>query len=264
MSAFSRQTQTTTQPGADTRLRQLAKDRQSGGLSKYRALAVGANGWVPLLKYECMAMCLAPMPGALGYWLRQKLYRWLLGHMGRGVVIGRNVTIRHPHRVRIGDFAVIDDHVVLDGKGEAASTLDIQEGAIIGRNTILSCKGGQLTVGRQANVSVNCTLISETSLTLEQKVLVAGHCYLIAGGNHGLHRLDAPILEQPLEQRGGIRIERHSWLGAGSIVLDGVTVGHDAVVAAGAVVRQAVGPYTIVGGVPAKLLRDRQEARANA
>jgi acetyltransferase-like isoleucine patch superfamily enzyme len=247
---------------SQTELRQLATDRTTSALGKYRALAVGRPGLWALVKYELMAIFLAPLPGALGYWLRQKLYGTILGHLGQGVVIGRNVTLRHPHRIRIDDHVVIDDNVVLDGKSNHATALHIESGAIVSRNTILCCKGGQLTIGQQANLSVNCTLISETELHVHEKVLIAGHSYLIAGGNHGLRCLDAPILDQPLEQKGGIEIDRHSWLGAGVVVLDGVTVGRDAVVGAGAVVREDVAPYTIVGGVPAKRLRDRRGSTA--
>jgi acetyltransferase-like isoleucine patch superfamily enzyme len=247
----------------DTELRRLAKDHERSGFAKYCALAVGQTSLWALVKYELMVMLLAPMPGAVGYALRQKLYPRLLGHVGRGVTIGRNVTIRHPHRIHIDDHVMIDDNVVLDGKGEGAPTLHIQRGAIIGRNTILSCKGGTLTIGEQANISVNCTLISETTLRIEQKVLLAGHCYLVAGGNHGLERVDVPILDQPLKQQGGITVQRHSWLGAAAVVLDGVMVGHDAVVAAGAVVTRSPAPYTIVGGVPAKVLRNRIEERSD-
>lgn len=249
---------------ADTQVRRLAKDQETSALRKYQALAVGREGLGALLLYEFMTCLIAPLPGALGLWLRQRLYRCWLGHCGRGVVIGRNVTIRHPHRVSIEDHAVIDDDVVLDGKGDADTTLHIGAGAIIGRNTILSCKGGQLAIGARANVSVNCTLISETELTIEDKVLVAGHCYVIAGGNHGLDQVDVPILEQPLEQQGGVRIERYGWIGAAAVVLDGVTVGHDAVVGAGAVVTRDVQPYAIVGGVPAKMMRDRRRGTRRA
>jgi len=109
------------------------------------------------------------------------------------------------------------------------------------------------------NISVNCTLISETRLTVERRVLIAGHCYIIAGGNHGLDRTDIPITEQPLEHRGGVRVERDCWIGAQATLLDGAHLGHDAVVAAGAVVNRSVESYHIVGGVPARVLRSRLE-----
>ena len=57
------------------------------------------------------------MPGALGLFLRSKLYPLMLGRVGRNVVFGVNVTLRHPHKIAIGDNVVIDDSCCLDAKG---------------------------------------------------------------------------------------------------------------------------------------------------
>ncbi|MEX0745750.1 MAG: DapH/DapD/GlmU-related protein [Phycisphaeraceae bacterium] len=241
----------------DTRLRQVLHDRASSPMQKYMSLTVGVGGVGRLLRYELLTGLLGAAPGAAGLWLRQKLYRPLFGHIGRGVVIGRNVTIRHPHRIHIGDRVIIDDNCVLDAKGEHDRAIIIGDDAIIGRNTVLSCKGGTIRVGSAVNVSVNCTFVSETELTVGEKVLVAGHGYFIAGGNHGIDRVDIPICEQPCRQKGGLHIERHCWVGAAVTVLDGVRVGRDAIVAAGAVVHRDVPAYAIVGGVPARIIRRR-------
>ena len=238
-------------------LRRALEDEGGSTLAKYRALAVGRQGLWPLVKYELAMTLLAPLPGAVGYALRKLFYPYLLGGMGKGVVIGRNVTLRHPHRVWLGDGVVVDDFAVLDGKGTEECTISVGDRAIIGRNTVLSCKDGTIRLGPRANLSVNCTLISETRVEVEDRVLVAGHCYIIAGGNHGLERLDVPIVDQPRVEKGGVRIRQNAWLGAQVAVLDGVTVGRDSVVAAGAVVNRPVEDFTVVGGVPARTLRQR-------
>lgn len=240
----------------------MMKDTEGSALKKYMAFAVGKRSLFALLKYELLTGLLGPIPGALGLLLRQKLYRHMFAGCGRKVVFGCNVTIRHPHRVRFGDNIIIDDNAVLDGKGESAITIDIGSGSIIGRNSILSCKGGSIRLAERVNISVNCTLISETLLSVGENVLIAGHCYLIAGGNHGLDRTDIPILEQPLIEKGGIDIKEHCWLGAHVTVLDGVMIGRDSVAAAGSVVTRSVPEYHIVGGVPAKVLRDRKASTA--
>ena len=246
----------------DTELRRVLKDPNLSAFKKYMWLTVGRASILALLKFELLTGLLGSLPGAAGLVLRQKLYRSLFGRCGRGVVIGRNVTIRHPHRIVLGDNVVIDDHAVLDAKGDADVAIEIGSGSIIGRNTVLSCKGGTVHVGQGTNLSVNCTLISETRLSIGDKVLIAGHCYIIAGGNHGIDRTDVAPVDQPCVQKGGVSIENHCWLGAQVTVLDGVTIKNDTVVAAGAVVTKPTPAFAIVGGVPARVLRDRRASEA--
>lgn len=250
------------QVDADSELRNLIKDKNTSALQKYIELVFGRSSLWGLFWYELRLLLFSNMPGALGIVLRKIFFKGLFAGMGSGVVIGRGVTLRHPHRIRLGDGVIIDDYAVLDGKGNRPVTIDIGPDCIIGRNTVLSCKqqmdepSGQITLQRQVNISVNCTLLSETSLTIGEKVLIAGHCYIIAGGNHGLDRPDIPILDRPMVHKGGVAIASGSWLGASAVLLDGTRVGQNAVVAAGAVVSGPVEECTIVGGVPARFLRD--------
>jgi acetyltransferase-like isoleucine patch superfamily enzyme len=244
---------------AQTELRGVLEDRGRSAFAKYTQLAVGRPGVLALLKYELLTGLLGSVPGALGFFLRQKFYRLLLGSCGRGVAFGRNVTIRHPHRIHIGDRVVIDDNAVLDAKGDHPRAIQIGDDAIIGRGSILSCKSGTISLGARANISANCTLISESTLTIGDRVLIAGHCYIIAGGNHGLSRVDMAPIDQPRLERGGVRIADNCWLGASVTVLDGVTLGRDAVIAAGAVVKRSVPAFCIAAGVPAKVRYDRRE-----
>lgn len=249
---------------ARTALRGVLEDPRRSALTKYIDLAVGRPGLGAFLKYELITSLLGPLPGALGLFLRRRIYRLLLGRCGRGVVIGRNVTLRHPHRISLGDRVIIDDNAVLDAKGDRPLTIELAEDAIVGRNTVLSCKGGTIHLGARSNISVNCTLISESTLSIGDRVLVAGHCYIIAGGNHGLERLDVAPIDQPRVERGGVDIAENCWLGASVTVLDGVRMGRDSVAAAGAVVTRDVPEFCIVGGVPAHVLVNRRERGASA
>jgi len=72
--------------------------------------------------------------------------------------------------------------------------------------------------------------------------------------NHVVDDPTRPFVEQGITAEG-IAIEDDVWIGSGAIVTDGVTVGKGAVVAAGSVVTRDVAPHTIVGGVPARVLR---------
>lgn len=248
---------------ADSKLRALMKDPSASPLKKYMALVYGRDSLFGLMLFELRIVLLSNIPGALGLVLRKKFYASMFHSVGRNAVIGKGVTLRHPHRIRLGDNVVIDDHAVLDGKGDREVSIDIGDGSIVGRNTVLSCKqqgderSGRIVLTEQVNISCNCTLLSETELVIGKKVLIAGHVYMIAGGNHGLGRVDIPILEQPMIHKGGVRLGDGVWVGAGAVLLDGVTVGENAVVAAGAVVNKPVEALHIVGGVPAKTIRVR-------
>lgn len=247
---------------ADSEVRAAMKDQNTSALRKYMALTLGKDSLLSLAKFELLTLMLTNLPGALGMVMRQKLYKHMFRACGRGVVIGRGVTIRHPHRISLGDHVVVDDHAVLDGKGDADATLTVGEKCIVGRNSILSCKAGTITLESNVNISVNCTIISETSLTIGADTLIAGHCYIIAGGNHSFDRVDLPIVDQPMIQKGGVSIGQGCWLGANVTVLDGVTMGEGVVAAAGAVVNKPVEAFKVVAGLPAKVLRDRHALAA--
>lgn len=79
----------------------------------------------------------------------------------------------------------------------------------------------------------------------------------VIGANHGFAELRLPIQEQPQISQP-VQIADNVWVGTGAIILPGVSIGEGAVVAAGAVVTHAVAPYSVVGGCPAQVIRERR------
>lgn len=230
----------------------------SGGSAraKYAALVVGRSGWIDLLKYETIVLASQAWPGAVGLVLRQRLYPMLLGACGRNVVFGQNVVLRHPHKIRIADNVVIDDNCLLDAKGEANAGISIGPGVFVGRNTILSCKGGGIELAAGVNIGFNCEIFSASRVSVGANTLLAAYCYVI-GGDHDFSDPSRPVLEQGRRSQG-VTIGEGCWLGAGAKVLDGVEIGGHAVIGAGAVVRGAVPSYAIAVGVPARIVGTRQ------
>src|SRR3954465_3422834 len=135
-------------------------DRRTSPREKYAALVVGRPELGALVKHEFVTLLSQSTPGALGLVLRQTLYPWLLGSCGRNVVFGQNVVLRHPHKIHIGDNVVVDDNCLLDAKGETNRGIRIASGVFIGRNTILSCKNGDIELAAGANIGFNCELFS--------------------------------------------------------------------------------------------------------
>jgi len=232
-------------------------DKKKSAVIKYIDIFIGKKSVYQIIKYECIVLFFSRIPGALGLFLRKILYPMIFKKVGRGVVFGHHITIRHPHKISIGDNTFIDDYVVLDAKGEENQGIIIGQNAFIGRNTVLSCKEGSIYLRDYANISANCLLLSETVIDIGKYAFLAGHCYLVAGGNHSFQSKDIPIMLQPSLQKGGITIGEDCWLGASVTVLDGVCLGKGCVIGAGAVVTKSFPGYSVAVGCPAKKIKER-------
>lgn len=232
-------------------------DTDRSASAKYARLIVGRPGLGAILKYELVVLVAQAVPGALGLALRRLLYPVLLGSCGRNVTFGQNVVLRHPHKIHIADDVVVDDNCLLDAKGDQNGGIAIGRGVFVGRNTILSCKNGDITLGDGVNIGFNCEVFSASTVTIGTGTLLAAYAYLV-GGDHVASDPDVPIRDQQ-RVSAGIRIGRDAWIGAGVRVLDGVTIGDGAVVGANAVVREAVPDRAVAAGVPARVIgtRDR-------
>jgi acetyltransferase-like isoleucine patch superfamily enzyme len=223
--------------------------------AKYAALVIGRSGLGALLQYELVVMLAQARAGALGLAMRKALYPLLLGSCGENVVFGQNVVLRHPHKIHIGRNVVIDDHCLIDAKGETNRGIRIGDGVFIGRNTILSCKNGDIELADGANIGFNCEVFSASRVAIGKSVLMAAYSYVI-GGDHDFSDPSRPVLEQ-LRTSAGVTIGDGVWMGAGAKILDGVTIGDGAVIGAGAVVRESVPASAIAVGIPARVVASR-------
>jgi virginiamycin A acetyltransferase len=130
---------------------------------------------------------------------------------------------------------------------------------------------GMLVVGRHSYVPPACVLVfagDSARVTIGKWCSLAGEIKIMPGGNHRTDTVTTyPIQRQfgleGMEQagqpwsKGDVVIGNDVWIGRGAKILGGITIGDGAVVAAWSVVTKSVPPYTIVGGVPARVLRPR-------
>ena len=113
-------------------------------------------------------------------------------------------------------------------------------------------RGNKVKIGKNVSIMYNWVCMSTGGLVIEDNVMIAANCS-IATNNHDFN--DRVILTcKP------VHIKRNAWLGIGSIILPGVTIGENAVVAAGAVVSKDVPDNAVVGGVPAKIIKMLDES----
>jgi acetyltransferase-like isoleucine patch superfamily enzyme len=110
--------------------------------------------------------------------------------------------------------------------------------------------GRRITLGKNVFVNHACSFLDMGGITIENDVLIGPKVNLITE-NHPLDPTDRQtLLLKP------IVIKRNAWIGAGATILPGVTIGENSVVAAGAVVFKDVPANTVVGGIPAKHIKN--------
>ena len=223
---------------------------------QYLRIFVGDESLAAFLRYELLTGILGPLSGALGYFLRGKSYRWILEKVGPGSVFGRGVVIRSPRQISIGESVMIDDGVVLDAKG-ATSKIKLGNQILLGRQSILSCNEAQIRIGNFVSIGPFCFFACKSRIEIGSNVSIGSGAQLMAGG-HIADDPDTPIIHQARSAKG-IMIDDGAWIGTGAIILDGVTVGHNSIVGAGAVVSKDVPAWTVVLGNPARVVQKRKE-----
>lgn len=110
--------------------------------------------------------------------------------------------------------------------------------------------GKHTRIGKNVFINHGCSFLDLGGIIIEDDVLIGPQVKLITE-NHPVEPADRKMLEL-----GAVQIKRNAWIGAGATILPGVTVGENSIVAAGAVVTKDVPDNTIVGGVPAKWIKN--------
>ena len=119
--------------------------------------------------------------------------------------------------------------------------LSIGDGTSIPKGSTFYCTNAPLTIGKKVIFGPKPTII-----TGDHRIDIQGKYIIDITDDEKLPENDLPVT-----------IEDGCWIGANVTILKGVTIGHDSVVAAGSVVTKSCEPYSIIGGVPAKLIRRR-------
>jgi acetyltransferase-like isoleucine patch superfamily enzyme len=186
--------------------------------------------------------------------------------------------LRHPELVRrLGDLWQAEREIDAVRKGNAGAkvsseahvhgwakgTLHLATGSQVEYGTIIALGDdhngfGSLSVGEKTWIGPynNIRLAGGTSITIGSGCLVSQFCTIVSA-NHDLSRNVRMSEAVPDASKGSIVIGDDVWLGAGAIILPGVTIADGAVIAAGAVVTRPVGTFEIWGGNPARLIGER-------
>jgi acetyltransferase-like isoleucine patch superfamily enzyme len=161
-------------------------------------------------------------------------------------------------QIELADEVVVENHAVLSARhaNRPGQYIRIGRGTIVRGGAQIHTWGGFVEIGEACSINALTILYGTGGLRIGRFVRIASHTTIVAS-SHVFASTDTPIVTQGVTATG-ITIDDDVWIGAGCRILDGVHVGRGAVVAAGAVVNRDVAPYTVVGGVPARVLKHRQ------
>lgn len=236
---------------------------QKSAFATYRQIVYGPISLTRLTYTELITNLLGGLRGAPGLALRKIAYPQLFSRCGTKTLFGRNISLRHAAKIRIGERSIIDDNVLLDAKGDDNRGIDIGDNVYIGRNTLIYCKNGNIRIGDNVNISSNCQIFSSGDLIIEHDTVIAAFCYLLNGGSYDMHS-PVPFSQQTgMNSSGPTTIGPNCWIAAHSTITDGVTIGQHSVIAAGSVVTRDIPPDTLAAGTPAKCKRNIQIDHAN-
>lgn len=222
----------------------------------YMSDGVGERGFGAFLRYELATTIAAPFPGSVGYALRKVLFPGLFRRCERGAQFGSGLRLLHPHKIEIGENFGIDDNALLDARKVKPGEFVIGDRALIAREAciIARTERGRISIGHNSMISRKCVLSSSHGLEIGSSVAIGGMS--IIGGWPVPEHYDTPADEQEGKDAGPIVIEDDCILGAGVRVMDGVTIGQGSVIAAGAIVKEDVSKFSLVGeGQPLEMYR---------
>jgi acetyltransferase-like isoleucine patch superfamily enzyme len=205
---------------------------------------------------EALQALVGWVPGIVGVALRGVLYKLVLKTDGLAA-IEDHVRINRPEDITLGRNVYIDHGVYLHS---APGGLSIGNGSWI----MTGCTFHVFNYRNidHAGIHIGCrTFIGEGSVIRGQGGVVVGDNVLfgprvqVLAVDHVFTDPSRPIMDQGITAVG-IRIEDNCWIGAGAIILDGITIGRGSCIGAGAVVTQSVPAHSLAVGTPARVIRD--------
>jgi acetyltransferase-like isoleucine patch superfamily enzyme len=195
------------------------------------------------------------------FYLRGCLKRLFIGSVKGRLFVGKNVRILYPKNLSIGADTIIEDGVEINCL--ATDGIKFGNRVTIGKNAIIRPSniyggpiGDGLEIGNNSNIGPFNYIGCSGKITIGNNVMLGPRVSIYAE-NHVFDNPELTIKEQGVKKQF-VRIEDDCWIASNVVILSGVTIGQGSVIAAGAVVTESIEPYSIVGGVPAKLIKKRR------
>jgi len=235
---------------------------RSGFLNKLDQYVERVSGSRDYFNFFLQGMILTfgkSMPTIFGSFLRGKIYRILLGNLGYGGLIEKNVTLNIPKNIFLGDRVLLGDSSVIDPRG-IYGKITIKNDVHIQRWCRLTTGGkqelpGELIIEDSVYVGPYTYIHAAGKIKIGKNCLFGPRVTIIAG-NHIYHNKEIPIRFQGSIPKD-IYLDEDVWLNANVTVVGGVNIGKGAVIGAGSVVTKDIPPYGIAVGNPTRIIGTR-------
>jgi acetyltransferase-like isoleucine patch superfamily enzyme len=220
----------------------LYLSRQATSIGRYvlEQLVLLLLGWIPTI---------------VGIGVRAIVYRMIMRLDGI-VAIENGVRLRFANQIHLGRHVYLDQGVYLHACPQGITIGEnslVMHGAILHVYNFRDLPHPFIRIGRDSLIGELNVLRGQGGITIGDRVYTAPLVQILAV-DHVFSDPTRPIIQQGITAEG-IVVEDDAWIGAGAIITDGVTIGRGAVIAAGAVVTTDVPAHTVVGGVPARVLK---------
>jgi acetyltransferase-like isoleucine patch superfamily enzyme len=177
-------------------------------------------------------------------------YAWLVALLMR-----RKYLSTYGRRLKLDGLAFVAPRVVLQiGR---RGRIELGRWSWLGHGTKIRCHEGVVSIGAKTVLGQECTISAYQHVSIGRECVIADRVMLI-DFDHGMVEVDRPIRLQGIYKRD-VRVGHNVWIGYGACILRGVTVGDNAVIGTNAVVTKDVPANAVVGGVPARVIRMRDE-----
>jgi acetyltransferase-like isoleucine patch superfamily enzyme len=196
----------------------------------------------------------------LPFFLRGLWEKCFMGTSAGWVLAGKQVSIRYASYLHAGKELIIEDYAEINARSTRkimlGNRVTIGKYAIIRPGNLYGGEPGEgLMVGDHSNIGPYCYIGCSGHISIGNNVMISPRVSIYAE-NHVFEDAHNTIKSQGV-QRQSVVIEDDCWIASNSVILAGVTIGKGSVVAAGSVVTHDVPPYSIVAGVPARLIKNR-------
>jgi acetyltransferase-like isoleucine patch superfamily enzyme len=179
-------------------------------------------------------------------------YARLLGGLAR-----RRWLSSYGRRLHTDGFSFIGSTVKL--QIAPGARLELGRWTWLGHGTKIRCHEGVVSIGAKTVLGQDCTISAYQHVSIGRECVIADRVMLI-DFDHGMVDVERPIRLQGIYKRD-VRVGNNVWIGYGACLLRGVAVGDNAVIGTGAVVTKDVPANAVVGGVPARVIRMREEPK---